>query len=382
MKRVILSLFITVLCTTVYCDIAPSRISARGIGARYNTEVRMVSEQVLVTLTLDSSFVHCYFRLHNEGKAESMEIGFPYMDTRPYSPEIYAPISIYQNGKEISEVNLASSNNDAEDLTPKTWYWWKTKFDGNEYMDIEVVYSLPYCQEKNGLYSSFEYLLSTGAGWKDRIDDAEVIVTFKNFDKNLILRSYPSNAILSDDKMVWKFRNIEPDETNDISINYEPVLGSYNESLKNMRNPASILNESTVLSWDIRDKNYVGNVIQIKKLTAINLLRKEDVTLTDFPDIDCKYGLLLYYNEDFIPNRFIRALNSFISGNDSLKAMNLKKLQKNYSLYINGDKIKSKNIPDRIIIIKPSDIIQAKLKKRFAGKPSIYLTINVPRQKK
>ena len=169
MKKLIVSVLIILLGLNIKADIAPDPIRANGITVLQPTDIKLTYEKVTVDLTLDSSFVHCYFRLHNEGKARKIQIGYPNMsyysnnDRRNFKSN---PINVSENGKKIDNINFYipdSINLRNNDNNNKPWYLWDTNFDENETRVIVVTYSLPQGIVKNDLYYKFEYLLSTGA---------------------------------------------------------------------------------------------------------------------------------------------------------------------------------------------------------------------------
>ena len=355
---------------SIWADIAPNPIQAKGISINTPTEVKMIYEKVTVDLTLDSSFVHCYFKLHNEGNEEKIQIGFPDMNTshNSFATAKFAPINVYQNGEKIDNINWGESDSVNKVTSPKSWYLWDTHFEKDETMVIEVSYSLPHGIVKNNMYYKFDYLLSTGAGWKGSIDSAVILVNLKNFNKELILKATPDNYISSGKQLVWKFYKIEPTLKDDISIKYESKPGQYSENLKKYKQSRCIIDEKVILSNDLKDRNYsyidTLNAMNPKDIIDIKITRDSTNIILRFPDIDCSGGFFLVYTNKFVPERLIGILNSKLVDNHKkkIKLIPLSKFRDYYTLEINGKKIEQEKISSEILDIHESEISRVTLK--------------------
>lgn len=370
MKKLFLSILIIFCALKIRADIAPNPIQANGIAAVKPTEVKMVSEKVIVDLTIDSSHVYCYFKLHNEGKAEKMQIGFPYMNTTPFSSR-FAPINVYQNGKKINDIDFFKSNSGNIKISSKSWYLWDAHFDENETMIIEVSYSLPKGVVKNNLYYKFDYLLNTGSGWKDKIDTAEIIINLKDINKELILKTIPENFIFSGNQLIWKFYNFEPTIKDDISIQYETEPGQHTKIVK--RNPQAliILNEKTIL------RNPGGlDSLNLNDIVDIRIIKDSVEAKLKFPDFDNSGGLVLIYSDKFIPERLIGILNSKLKGKQKIKDIPLSEFKNNYALDINGQMIKQENIPKQMLNIDELKIGQVLFKASKRNKYQLSIKTN------
>jgi len=369
MKKLIVSVLIILLGLNIKADIAPDPIRARGITVLQLTDIRLTYEKVTVDLTLDSSFVHCYFRLHNEGKARKIQIGYPNMsyysnnDRRNFKSN---PINVSENGKKIDNINFYipdSINLRNNDNNNKPWYLWDTNFDENETRVIVVTYSLPQGIVKNDLYYKFEYLLSTGAGWKGVIDTAEIIVNLKNFDKDLILKTSPANFTSTGNQIVWKLHNIEPTSMDDITISYEKKKGQYGERLKLVRYPPVVLDNKTILSYDIRESNRIEN-LNPNEIASISVLKPGDSIKIKFPHIDISNGLVLIYSKRFAINKLSEIIKlKFPDLADDLESNSVPYFEDNYSLVLNDKTIKKINMTGEIMTIDKNSILDISLKK-------------------
>jgi|WetSurMetagenome_2_1015567.scaffolds.fasta_scaffold120901_1 hypothetical protein len=345
MKKIIFASLVSLFCLESQADIAPDPIRAKGITIKEQTEIIMTYEKIVVDLTLDSSFVCCYFRLHNEGKARKIQIGYPnmsYYSNSDFRQFRFNPINVYENGEKINDVRfykpdtLNLRNNDNHN---KPWYLWDTHFDENETRVIILSYSLPHGVIKNNLYYSFDYLLSSGAGWKGNIDTAEIVVNLKNLDKNLILKTSPDNFTISGNQIVWKLYGFEPTSKDDISIKYEMEKGQYEQRLKK-NSSIWILNDTIVLSNDIRDENTLSN-INPNDLALISIKKDSETAKKKFPKVDSSNGLILIYTKTYAIEKISQLINSSVRRKKNMvKFASISDFEENYSFTVNQKFIK------------------------------------------
>ncbi len=379
MKKLYLLVIVICLNVEIKADIAPNPIQARGISAKFPTEIKMTYEKVTVSLTLDSSFVHCYFKLHNEGKAEKIQIGYPCMNTTPYTlpNSAFAPINVYQNGKRIENINMSTPDPKSLLINNNSWYLWDSFFEKNETMVIELTYSLPYGIVKNDLYNKFDYLLSTGSGWKGNIDTAEIIVTLRNFDKTLILKTSPEGYTVSGNQLIWRLYNIEPTAKDDISIKYERKPRQYDERLKKSPSVLVLLDEEIVLSYDLRHPNNMDS-LDPNDIIYMFVIKDSLEAKSKFPNVNSSHGLILIYSNKFIPTRLIGILNSKATGikSEKIKPIPISEFKDKYSLDLNGKNIKKENIAFEILKINESKINQVSIKKLHKNRDRIIIRTN------
>jgi hypothetical protein len=383
MKRIIFSVFIVLLGLEIKADIAPDPIKAKGIAIYQPTEIKLTYEKVVVNLTLDSSFVHCYFKLHNEGKARKIQIGYPNMSYYSNNDQHnfrFNPINVFENGKKIDDINFFSPdsiNLRNNDNNNKPWYLWDTYFDENETRLIVLSYSLPHGIVKNNLYYKFDYLLSTGAGWKGDIDSAEIIINLKNFDKDLILKTSPKNFTSTGNQIGWKLYAIEPTLKDDISICYEKEKGQYGERLKQTRFPVTLFDNNTILSNDIRDVNVPTlENLNLNEIASLSVLKASESVKMKFPNIDCSNGLILIYSKRFAINKLLKIIKSrskaFV---EELKSSTISDFEENYSLNINDKIIKKVDMTGAIVKLDENSILDISIKKLGNNQTEIYLKL-------
>ncbi|RYZ98280.1 MAG: hypothetical protein EOP47_19700 [Sphingobacteriaceae bacterium] len=259
------ALFLMLFCGEVFADIAPNPIIIKGIVPARPVNIQMVSEVVTADVGKDSSFVTCVFNMRNFGNAQDIDIGFPIMNFYLFEPPVSKPsrqlssdffeqnylnqsnknqFEVFVSGVAIKKIGinvpkqleavLSAAGNDRYKLLQdyenqnKPWYLWRVHFDKQQSLQIVVKYRLPSGSHRT--YNFFNYLLSTGAGWKGKIESAKVIVNFRNIPKDQIISISPGGYKQYPTQLVWHFKDIEPTIKNDILVEYERVKGEYGNS--------------------------------------------------------------------------------------------------------------------------------------------------------
>ena len=102
------------------------------------------------------------------------------------------------------------------------WYIWKVHFEKNETKVIKVSYSLPSGMGYGANYRYFKYILETGSGWFENIEEANIVLKLHDISLRRIEEIYPKGfTIDKSQKMIsWNFRNIEPTKEDDIYVQY------------------------------------------------------------------------------------------------------------------------------------------------------------------
>ena len=184
MKRLSFALLILLLFafpSTVLADVAPP---ANPPGSNLQpgsetTQVRMVAETVLIDVKADSGLgtarVTADFTMRNLGnQPESMAARFPITANDGFGnyPEI-KELVVKVNGQEIpyQRANYPDIRYQDKDVP---WAEFNITFPVGQDVPIQVVYNL----KGSGYmpYTAFYYILETGAGWKDTIGSADIIL--------------------------------------------------------------------------------------------------------------------------------------------------------------------------------------------------------------
>ena len=232
-----LSIVLLLFCLLVFpsgarADVAPPIFppgSNPQPGAEV-TQVRMVAETVIIAVlndfeprSLGQARVTADFTMQNTGaEAERMAVRFPLSadDGRGNYPEI-KNLSITVNGSKVPyrRVEYPDSHypNDLSVLwSVLDWAEFDVAFPVGQEVSIGVAYDL----EGSGYYpfTAFYYILETGAGWKDTIGSADVILRlpYEATPQNVILNvqigwaETAPGGVFEGNEVRWHFDNFEP----------------------------------------------------------------------------------------------------------------------------------------------------------------------------
>jgi len=229
MKRIIFSFLVFILFafpTMVLADVAPPYFPP-GFNPQpdaESTQVRMVAETVLIQVqkdikaeSLGSARITADFTMSNLGAAdENMAVRFPISagNGRGEYPEI-ADIAIKVNGKQIviRRATYPDTRYQDEEIP---WAEFDVKFPAGIDTAIQVSYTL----RGTGYppYTAFYYILETGAGWKDTIGSADIILRlpYPASPQNVVLdneigwATTTGGATFQGNEVRWHFENFEP----------------------------------------------------------------------------------------------------------------------------------------------------------------------------
>ncbi len=241
---ILLLLILSFPARPVHADVAPPE-SPPGSSVAPGTEVtqvRMVAETVILNILQDPAYSEeaiadtvATFTMRNLGTSEEkMQARFPlsFFDGESNGfgefPEI-ARIAVKVNGKpmntqRVMQPRLQTEGIDYSQREEIPWATFDVTFPPAEDVTIEVRY------KADGFgyypYESFKYILETGAGWKDTIGTADIIVRFPYEatkynvwlpDEKTLPETSPG-ATLSGNEVRWHFENLEPTRESNIGI--------------------------------------------------------------------------------------------------------------------------------------------------------------------
>lgn len=196
------------------------------------TQVRMMAETVLIDVqasapvnSLGQAKVTADFTMRNLGtETENMAARFPIGTSDGYSsyPEIN-DLRVKVDGKSISTRRVMQLDPIWElGLVP--WSEFDVTFPPNQDVQVQVTYTIRGTGEYP--YVAFYYIFHTGAGWRDTIGSADLIVRlpYEANLQNIIFdestgwsRTTPGGA-LEGKEVKWHFENFEPARENDFEI--------------------------------------------------------------------------------------------------------------------------------------------------------------------
>ncbi len=219
--------------TTVLADVAPPEMppGANPHPGTEVTQVRMVAETVLIEVLdtapevgLGQARVSAEFLMQNLGsQTETLRVRFPISSNDGFYnyPEIN-DFRVEVDGSQVSSSPAEYEGGNFDDLVQ--WAEFDVSFPPGEDVIIEVSYTL----EGTGEYPfiAFKYLLETGAGWKDTIGSADLIVRlpYEANPHNVFIDSSPGwghtspGATLEGSEIRWHYDDLEPEYQHNLSI--------------------------------------------------------------------------------------------------------------------------------------------------------------------
>ncbi len=231
---IIVAFFVFSITAVVRADVAPPAYPPgfNPAPGSEQTQVRMESETVRMDILEESggdqmgiAQVRAVFNMKNLGKAdETMAVRFPagagdgFFGVAPIQD-----ILVKVNGATVSVRNISGEDpNEFEDEVP--WVEFDVLFPAGKEVKIEVAYTLEATGEMP--YVWFEYIFSTGAGWKGTIGSADLIVSFPYEVDELFLLPCIEDLFncttpgwVKDGKtLTWQYRDFEPQPEDNFNI--------------------------------------------------------------------------------------------------------------------------------------------------------------------
>jgi len=196
----------------------------------YDTSVKMLGENVYIKIKDGKSYVSCEFLFQSTGKGERLMVGFPAYGTVPQEEreEFNDDLKLYDfktyvDGKEVTTVikkGLNEEGNNSGGLFYPNWHVWDMSFKENEVHRVMNTYWVYNSRDFMG-GELIEYILRTGATWKDTINYGKITmqfdITFDPQDINLMnYKAYNNSNNLvvyvlpEEKKLIWEFFDLEP----------------------------------------------------------------------------------------------------------------------------------------------------------------------------
>jgi hypothetical protein len=229
----LLSLLLLAIPMPIQADVAPP---AQPPGANLQpgqevTQVRMLAETVQIEVkpgagaSLGLAQVTADFTMRNQGmESEVLAVRFPTSANDGFFnyPEIQN-LRVQVNGKSVRTRRIQGEDPYfGSDLVP--WAEFEATFTPGNEVQIRVTYQL----EGTGYppFVSFNYILSTGAGWKDTIGSVDIIVMlpYEANIHNVLLAgdtgyAFTSpRAVLNGKEIRWHFVELEPTREDNLEI--------------------------------------------------------------------------------------------------------------------------------------------------------------------
>jgi hypothetical protein len=219
-------------------DTAITGISGVIRPMKSHPSVVLRSQVIKIKLSPKYADVDCTFVLHNTGKATSVLIGFP---EEGYGTDVNATsggFAFFRSFVDGKPVKVRVHGQKGGDREYSRWYVKRVYFRAGQTRVIRNIYRTPPGGNSIG-NMFFIYTLSTGASWKGPIGRADIIVELKGIGQLQEEELAPKGYQRVGNKIIWRFRNIEP--TTDIYIPFFPfyrlfINGDYKETVYEMDN--------------------------------------------------------------------------------------------------------------------------------------------------
>ncbi len=242
----VIGLLIFLPSGSVRADIAPPP-PPRGANVApgsENTSVRMLAETVVLDIPSTSkektwnAGVTANFTMRNLGKqSESMMVRFPMFISDEYGGtecDLNSPYPEIQNfGARVNggAVDVTYDTFTA-DIPPRDgnpggsvkrhcWASFPAVFAPGKDVTITVTYGVVGNYIDHGVltnYLRFSYILVTGAGWKDTIGSADIIVRLPYPADDRVIYEASTGAVMDKNEVRWHFDNLEPERNIALTI--------------------------------------------------------------------------------------------------------------------------------------------------------------------
>lgn len=192
------------------------------------TNVQMLWEDVLMTVSDDRATVQAVFRFQNQGtETESFNVRFP-LGVNTWSRSQFGPITdfvVLVDGVPAAITNIQEPDALSGEAIP--WATWPTTFPPGVRVEISVTYTISAYHENNiSALDEYSYILNTGAGWYGAIGEGTITVRLP-YDVNqstlcagsgCLWQPRPGWYTIAGTDVVWHFTNLEPTVQDDIVI--------------------------------------------------------------------------------------------------------------------------------------------------------------------
>lgn len=191
-----------------------------------NKEIAMVAETIRVQPREEWWDVQCIFVLKNTGERKDVQVGFP--DQTGWEPGAELKNGTIRNfrcfvdGKEVTVEHKKGIQNPLNpELQYPFAYVWKMYFKKGQKRIVKNTYTFGGLHIAGG-DEVLTYVLKTGALWKDKIQEADIIFDLGQHDPGFATSIKPLGYRIEGHKLYWTFKDFEPKE--DLEISLGPLL--------------------------------------------------------------------------------------------------------------------------------------------------------------
>jgi hypothetical protein len=215
-------LFVLLGGSPAFPNTAPVKSVGKTIQPLNNVPVRMVSEDVRIRLSSSTAIVDCRFTLLNEGKPDTIEVGFP----RGWEGDLIGFMAKNAKIRGLYSVETLAEEPSFGEYTGEKLPWWKVfkvPFESTgQTIVVENSYStfvVPGGNSPNPLNDFlFTYIMKTGALWKGQIDSAKVTLYLERIPFDQVTKISPEGFTREGNRITWNFKDFKPSQNIEISI--------------------------------------------------------------------------------------------------------------------------------------------------------------------
>jgi hypothetical protein len=234
-------------------------VTGGAVHPMANTDIRMEAETVQAVCFGRFAEYRADFRFVNSGEPQTLQLGFPFIDSSYSDQQSLVAFRAWQNGTPLA-VRVGIGEDPAYPGSEVTYYLHEATFPRGETM-ITVSYlsgvsavgaarfseKAPASLGAWGVCGNYDYLLHSGAGWRDTIGKAVVrysladdfagwaldvkAAEIKGFEEASLTTRPESYVKLDDHTYQWVFEDLEPTTQDDITLAFTMPQPRYDEEL-------------------------------------------------------------------------------------------------------------------------------------------------------
>jgi hypothetical protein len=191
-----------------------------------NKKIEMVAETIGIQPGENRWDAECIFVLRNTGQETEVQVGFP--DQTGWEPGAELKSGTIRNfrcfvdGREVSVEHKKGIQNPLDPALQYPFaYVWKMHFKKGQKRIVKNTYTFGGLHIAGG-DEVLTYVLKTGALWKDKIQEADIIFDLGLHDPGFATSIKPSGYLIEGHKLHWVFKDFEPKD--DVEIRLGPLL--------------------------------------------------------------------------------------------------------------------------------------------------------------
>jgi len=192
-----------------------------------NTQVEMVAETVYIhKITKLKWRAECAFWFYNTGDDCMIQMGFPDFPSGidegkrewRYNHGSIKDFTCSMDDTVLGYKLKLGLTNPIDSTLPEypRVYVWDASFKKDQVRKVYNTYTFE--GDIDGYYQTIQYVLKTGALWKDSIGTGVIRIDIDSLDRKYISKIKPEGYSYSGNSIEWKFTELEPKE--DISIQF------------------------------------------------------------------------------------------------------------------------------------------------------------------